>query len=106
MSDHDVPMTIGTLSDLLDDLVKIEKISRNTPVVLSADPEGNRFAPLVGWCDSLYSDGETYSLPDTEASKEEKERGIVPPEDARKVIVLWPTDVFPGYDPFATPAKD
>ncbi|MFJ9521268.1 hypothetical protein ACIRPK_23835 [Kitasatospora sp. NPDC101801] len=106
MSTPEGPLTIGDLRATLDHLIRKEKLSPDTPVILSADAEGNRFAPVSGWNDALYADGETYSLPGSEGSKAERKIGHVPPEGARKAVVLWPLDVFPGFDPFAAPAKD
>ncbi|MGV9268145.1 hypothetical protein ACWDRR_26170 [Kitasatospora sp. NPDC003701] len=97
------PITIGDLQTTLAHLIREEKFSPDTPVVLSSDPEGNHFAPMEGWTDALYADGETYSLPGTKDSKEERKLGHVPPPGARKVVCLYPLDAHPGSDPFAGP---
>ncbi|MER5352554.1 hypothetical protein ABT093_19755 [Kitasatospora sp. NPDC002551] len=106
MSTPDRPFTINDLRVALANLMIKERLPGDTPVVLSSDPEGNHFAPMEGWTDALYANGETYSLPDTEESKEERKLGHFPPTNARKVVCLYPLDVHPGLDPFAGPDKN
>jgi hypothetical protein len=92
-------MTTTTVGDLIEYLLKFPQDLR---IVLSNDTEGNKFSPLADASEATYTpectwSGEIHLTPEdyaelvadpTSGYTEEDE----PPEDAERVVVLWPTN--------------
>jgi len=93
-----VAYKVKDLKDLL------EGLPDDMMVVLSSDGEGNSFSPLSGYWDEGYYipdstwSGDVRSLEDMEDEHDEDyyddedQPEFKLPEDAQKVLVLWPTN--------------
>jgi hypothetical protein len=89
---------ISTVGDLMDYLATQP---RDRKVVLSKDAEGNGFSPLTEAAESMYAadstwSGEVYITPeqlaDSLANNGAYTDEDAAPDDAERVVVLWPVN--------------